>query len=362
MTLIPCAVCGSNKHELLTVACGNRGLDYVAREHNVVICSDCGLVYLNPQQPEEVYARYYQTADYEPITASAETILNRHGYRRIQAAFLIDTLNELRVDAAPEQLSVLDIGCGPGILLHYLAQAGFSASGLETNPHAADYASKTFGLSIKRDSIFGDRLPEATYDVVTSTASIEHFTDPFDALLRMKAALKPGGLLYVNTPDLLGMVLKKGEKHWFKFVHTYYFTEKSLCNLLEKAGLDIIRSWTMPPQLEASIIAPGNYCSGELNVVACKRNRAVDSAPALRKETAAEIIAAYASAHRRDRIHAFTRRWATVPPLRLAQRALTKVFPAREVFRSFYRPDGTIETKVFPPMVATGAAAGRAGA
>lgn len=335
MTLIPCAVCGSKEHELLTVARGNRDLDYIAFEHNVVVCSNCGLVYLNPQESEEAYARYYQTADYEPITASAKVMLKRHGYRRIQAAYLIDTFKRIRGDLAPAQLSVLDIDCGPGILLHYLAQAGFSVTGLETNPHAADYA---------------------------STASIEHFTDPFDALLRMRAALKDGGLLYVNTPDLLGMVLKKGERHWFKFVHTYYFTEKSLCNLLENAGFDIVRSWTMPPQLEASLIAPGNYCSGELNVIARKSARAAGTLAPSRIETVEEIRAAYRAAQKRDQVHAFARRWATMPPLRLVQRALTKVFPAREVFRSFYRPDGTIETKVFPPMVATGAAGERAGA
>jgi 2-polyprenyl-3-methyl-5-hydroxy-6-metoxy-1,4-benzoquinol methylase len=345
---VVCAVCGSDKKQLLTVAHGNRGLPYIAEDHDVMVCESCGLVYLDPQHAESDYARYYASADYAPITASPKAVLRRQDYRRIQASYLIDTINKVKASPLSE-LSVLDIGCGPGVLLYHLREAGMNVTGLEASPEAAGYAEKSFGLNIIHGSIFDNVLTEKSFDVVTSTASMEHFTDPLAAVMTMKRALRPDGLLFINTPDLLGMVLKKGEHHCFKFVHTYYFTEKSLANLLERAGLRIVRNWTLKPQIESTIIYPGNYCSGELNCIAVN-----DGAPASviepgRRENVAEIRGAYAAAWRRDRFHYIANEAAKFRVINFVRRVLGRLFKPRAVFESFYKSDGSVDTRRFPP-------------
>ena len=84
---IDCAVCGSDRSELLVVARGNRGLNYIAAEHPVVICLDCGLVYLNPQHSAEDYESYYALEDYKPIKTAPDVFLRRHIYRRIRISY-----------------------------------------------------------------------------------------------------------------------------------------------------------------------------------------------------------------------------------------------------------------------------------
>jgi 2-polyprenyl-3-methyl-5-hydroxy-6-metoxy-1,4-benzoquinol methylase len=350
---IACAVCGSRKNELLAVATGNRGLEYIAREHHVVICLDCGLTFLNPQHDVEDYDRYYALSDYKPIKTPPDVFLRRHEYRRIQASYLLDTLRSWWPNRELPDLNAVDIGCGPGVLLHYLAKAGLNVTGLEASDDAADYAEHTLGLNIIRGSVNAELLPENSFDIAVSTASIEHFTDPHGALLAMGQSLKPGGLLYVNTPDLLGMVLKKGEASQFKFVHTYYFTEISLTNLIEKAGYRVIRSWVTPPQLRASIIYPGNYCSGELNIIAVKQGDPAAARPARRTESADTIHKAYAYARKRDRLHAWARdaaRFRLIGKLRSLAGRLIKAEP---VFSDLIAADGTIREGIFPPLLAT---------
>lgn len=354
MREVNCAVCGNHNTELLTVARGNRNLQFISKEHPVVICTSCGLTYLNPQQDEEDYARYYRSSDYKPITIAPEVLLDRHIYRRIQAAFLLNTVRSLWRDRDVTSLNTIDIGCGPGILLHYLAEAGLNVTGLEASKDAADYAENSFGLNIIRGSINSNLLPEKAFDIAVSTAAIEHFTDPLAALVEMRRSLVPNGLLYINTPDLLGMVLKKGEGNQFKFVHTYYFTEASLSNLIGKAGFKVIRSWTMPPQLHASIIYPGNYCSGELNIVAVNDSAQGDFMSRPRRVESAKLIKdAYHLAKERDRIHAWARRAAYWRPIAKIQSLASRFIQARPVFDSFIAIDGTIDTTKFPPIIHT---------
>lgn len=346
---ISCIICSSDETRRLTVARGNRDLDYIAQQHPVVVCARCGLTYLNPQQDDEDYERYYQSADYKAIITPPKIFLRRHAYRRIQAGFVLDTLKRYWPQRDLTDLSAIDIGCGPGVLLYHLAEAGLKAAGLEASTNAADYAEYTLGLSIRRGSIYDRLLPESAFDLVVSTAAVEHFTDPLRALNAMKRCLKPDGLMYVNTPDLLGMVLKKGEANWFKFVHTYYFTEVSLSNLFEKTGMRVIRSWTMPPQLAASVIYPGNYCSGELNIIAV--NDAETEHCGLRGvESFDKISAAYQKARRRDRLHAFIRRLARQRPVALMQKAASRVIRPTEVFAAICDADGSVRPDIFPPI------------
>jgi len=146
-------------------------------------------------------------------------------------------------------------------------------------------------------------------------------------------------------------VLKKGEGHCFKFVHTYYFTEVSLTNLLERAGLRVVRSWTMPPQLEANVLFPGNYCSGELNIVASVDGDAASPAVPRRREAVASIVAAHAAGRKRDRLHAFANHAYRYRPIALVRRILARAFPPKPVFESFWRADGSVDASVFPPLL-----------
>lgn len=85
-----------------------------------------------------------------------------------------------------------------------------------------------------RLSVVGDigALPfrRGSFDVVLSTQTLEHVSEPHAVVQEMAALLKPGGRLYMTVP-FLGDPLHQ-EPYDF-----YRYTKYSLSHLLEKAGL-----------------------------------------------------------------------------------------------------------------------------
>jgi SAM-dependent methyltransferase len=107
---------------------------------------------------------------------------------------LIDLIEGLEPDSL-----VLDIGCGPGRVLGFLARRGIRCIGL-------DRSTVSMGLAVERyerPGVVADnlRLPIATgiADVVISDGVIHHTDDPHQAFLENCRVLKPGGQMYLGV-------------------------------------------------------------------------------------------------------------------------------------------------------------------
>jgi SAM-dependent methyltransferase/uncharacterized coiled-coil DUF342 family protein len=99
---------------------------------------------------------------------------------------------------------VLDVASGEGYGTALLAQVARSAVGLEIAPEAVDHANgayRTNNLSFVVGDARSLPSPEATFDVVTSFETIEHFAEQGLFLGEIRRVLRPGGLLIISTPD-----------------------------------------------------------------------------------------------------------------------------------------------------------------
>ena len=142
----------------------------------------------------------------------------------------------------------LDAGCGAGLLCEPLARLGAAVTGLDAaaeNVAAASAHAAGAGLTI--DYRCGDvaALGLSGYDLVTSLEVIEHVGDKPVFLGALAAALAPGGLMVLSTPnrtarsrllmveaaERIGLV-PRGTHHWDDFV-----TPDELRELLADAGL-----------------------------------------------------------------------------------------------------------------------------
>lgn len=110
----------------------------------------------------------------------------------------------MREDAGTRTITrILDIGCGYGTLLT-LAVKIYGAQGycLDSTPYAAALARKD-GLIFSQSNIELDPIPwKEKFDVIIMTEVIEHFNfHPAPTLEKIRAALAPGGLFFLSTPD-----------------------------------------------------------------------------------------------------------------------------------------------------------------
>ena len=134
-------------------------------------------------------------------------------------------------------LSLLDVGCGGGLICEPMARLGASVTGIdagEQNIRVAALHAQSGGLAIDYRTASAEQLANtgAQFDVVLALEIVEHVANPslfYDALA---ALVKPGGLLILSTLNrttksyLMAIIgaeyvmrwLPRGTHQWKQFV------------------------------------------------------------------------------------------------------------------------------------------------
>ena len=195
----------------------------------IVECQQCGLVYVNPRLVEMPGVATYNT---ELESAYFET--TRPGRRRAFERLLVQIPKWL--EYPPRTL--LDFGCGDGLLIEVARQTAIEAAGLEVSPALVSDLRGRFGDQAVIDGNHAT-LPVNYFDIVTMTNVLEHLRQPVDVLVQAVSALKPGGLVLVHVPNLAGLPARIQKARWRQiepYAHFTYFTPRTLAAMLKKAG------------------------------------------------------------------------------------------------------------------------------
>jgi len=120
---------------------------------------------------------------------------------------------------APTGARVLEIGCGPGQLSIRLARRGFDVTGLDLDPAMIERARTSAEGAADHDErrpsfVVGDvaalPFPDGSFDLVVSTLSMHHWSDPSAGLVEIGRVLRPGARALVwdfrpgARPHLIG--------------------------------------------------------------------------------------------------------------------------------------------------------------
>ena len=253
--LLACNLCGGVEHRHLF---RKRGFD-------LVCCAGCGLAFVaNPPGADHVAGLYSAAADYhrtlldpaDPGFAAMRRIARQH------AKLLRRSVRE------PQGLRLLDIGCSSGLFLDEARAAGFEVRGAELSAETAAFARSHFGLEVHPGDWRGCGFAEASFDVITLFDVIEHLPDPSAELCAIRRLLKPGGLLLQSTPNIDGLfprlsyALANLLDYWphpEPPYHLFQFSDRTLAELTEGAGYEVVRMDQTRIQLGYSFGGPASW-------------------------------------------------------------------------------------------------------
>jgi 2-polyprenyl-3-methyl-5-hydroxy-6-metoxy-1,4-benzoquinol methylase len=155
--------------------------------------------------------------------------------RRVTARRLLD-----RAGPADTPLRVLDVGCGPGLLLDEARARGWDAFGVELSSWAVRRC-RANGLDVYQGTLEEAAFPGGHFDAVFMIDVIEHLTDPIATLVEVTRVLRPGGKLCMVTPDAASAAARLlGTRWWAQLPgHIVLFPRPALTELIRMLGYQV---------------------------------------------------------------------------------------------------------------------------
>lgn len=238
--------------------------------------AECGLLWLNPEPSDEelaqAYGTYYTHGDSpdSPLRRVQDRVADayirrtlgyprqplRDGWDRLLSRLAVVhpggraelARGAMFLHHRPKGARLLDVGCGNGEMLAYMAELGWQVEGVETDLAAAAVA-RARGVHVHVGDLHSLRLPDEYADAVTLVHVLEHVRQPVAVLAECARLVRPGGVLVVATPNASSLGHRLFKRAWMSLDpprHLWVFDPRSLRLAASRAGIRDLRITTTP--------------------------------------------------------------------------------------------------------------------
>jgi 2-polyprenyl-3-methyl-5-hydroxy-6-metoxy-1,4-benzoquinol methylase len=199
----------------------------------IVRCSTCSQVRLNPQPDSEALTKISETLEdpiyLDQLPSSCKTFEIALG--KMDRQFPVD-----------DRSTYLDLSCYYGAFVETLFELNRHAVGVDICPEVIEQGNTRLG----RGSLYSGRVENwpslfqgKRFDRVTSWDAIEHVPNPVEYLQVAQKLLADDGLLVLSTMNWDSMVAKIMGRRWpwIMPMHLWYFSPQTIETVLNRAGL-----------------------------------------------------------------------------------------------------------------------------
>ena len=202
------------------------------------VCPACGS--LSRPAPEDLGDHY---ADYLPAATLSLPPATRRRYGE-----MLDGLERFRGAGR-----LLDVGAGAGLFLEVARERGWEVEGTELSL-AASLAAAERDLRVHVGDLKRLPLTPGSFDVVVSLECVEHVPEPPAFLATLAGLLRPGGGLFLTTPNYNALSRRLLGREWQPISgdHLCLFTPRSLADCVARVGhriLDVSTRTILPNEI-----------------------------------------------------------------------------------------------------------------
>jgi SAM-dependent methyltransferase len=223
---VNCPICGYDQGKL----------EFNFKTGSYRSCQSCTVWYNDPLPSDDDITNYYVNASKEgsyDLSLIGPMNDERKGVFRNYVDVLLKRTG-LKID----NIKCLDIGCFDGTGMSVLSERGcHNVWGIEMQKSASEVANSLFpGRIFNGNFLDMDISIYNNFDLLIMTDVLEHLKDPKAALEKASTLLKPGGFLFITTPDNKSFISRIMGKNWPSLVpvhHIFLFNQNSLKSILD---------------------------------------------------------------------------------------------------------------------------------
>ncbi len=271
-----CPVCGGTRRRFLYDKLRDTVFFCAAGHWTLHACLDCHSAYLDPRPTADTlylaYRTYYTHS--EPGTSA-----NLHGLRYLRRLlsngyknwrfganlnptsglgvpfFFLMPFKRTAIAREYRHLPrkannrrLLDVGFGDGEFLHAAHRAGWDVTGVDTDLKVVMNA-RNRGLNVHQGDLQVFSAESNIFDVITLSHVVEHASEPMSVLRDCLRLLKPGGKIWLETPNINSIGRLRFQRHWRGLEtprHLVLFNWQSLHAALNDVGFTDVKDAAQP--------------------------------------------------------------------------------------------------------------------
>jgi 2-polyprenyl-3-methyl-5-hydroxy-6-metoxy-1,4-benzoquinol methylase len=253
---------------VLCPICDSEEFDFI-RSHKIaehlvhkLLCKGCGFIYSNPLLSQEEMHKI----SLKRATNMAKPDI-RLSYR--SAIRALPRFNRVRnIIKSNKEIKIIDIGARTGEFIYLLLNKGYSVHGIEVNKEFINYASNEYGVAIEQQFFDELTLAKESADLITCYHLLHLISDPQTFLEKIYNALKTGGYLNLEIPNIEAKHRPTQQKLKAKNLHM--FNVYTITSLAKLAGFTV----------KNTILIPGTL---HINLILKKENIGMDAHPITKK-------------------------------------------------------------------------------
>ncbi|MCH8902312.1 MAG: class I SAM-dependent methyltransferase [Bacteroidetes bacterium] len=270
MIEVNCDLCGSENHALkYEIDVSENNLRYYRYSRNIpgnekmvgilriVECKNCKLMFTNPRFSTDELELVYSSEKviggnwkdfrylFNPnLPDEMQGVKKKTAYDSNLYQWKFDVINTY-CKAPPEQLKLIDIGCGNGKFVFDAIHHGFDAVGIDLSPDRIRKGRELYNLSDDRLKCMNvdDFSETEKYDIIVMWDLIEHVESPSSLLRSLNKIAHKDTVIFALTMSIDSITYRLFKKHW-NYInptqHLNYFSHSTIKKMFEKNSFELV--------------------------------------------------------------------------------------------------------------------------